>query len=145
MVLWLSGFDESLAIKYVSINKKKRMVRPILIDMKPDELCYYPFIISMDRCERDCSTAEDPFGTICVSNKIEDISLKVFNKIKKRNESNKLSKDISCEFRCGFDGRKCNSKQKRNNDNCQRECTKPIQYQACDEGYAWNPRVGQRL
>ena len=38
--------------------------------------------------------------------------MKVFNKIKEINESRTLAKYISCECRCEFDGRKCNSRQK---------------------------------
>ena len=35
-----------------------------------------------------------------------------------KNESKNLTKDISCECKCKFDGRKCNSNQKWNNDRC---------------------------
>ena len=33
-------------------------------------------------------------------------------------ESKILTKDISCEFKCKFDERKCNSNQKWNNSKC---------------------------
>ena len=42
--------------------------------------------------------------------------------IKGINESKTLVKQISCECRCEFDGRKCNSKQKWNNHKCQCGC-----------------------
>ena len=38
--------------------------------------------------------------------------------------SQKHLKHISCESRCKFGGRKCNLKQKWNNDNCQYDCKK---------------------
>ena len=41
----------------------------------------------MNRCNESCNTVEDPFGRICVHNKIEDVNLKVFNPIKGINES----------------------------------------------------------
>ena len=34
------------------------------------------------------------------------------------NESKILTKDISCECKCRFDGKKCNSDQCWNNDKC---------------------------
>ena len=34
------------------------------------------------------------------------------------NQSKTLTKHISCECKCRFDGRKCNSDQPWNNDNC---------------------------
>ena len=38
----------------------------------------------------------------------------------------RLTKRISCEYRCEFDGRKCNSRQESNDGKCQCECKKPI-------------------
>ena len=40
------------------------------------------------------------------------------------NKLKTLTKDISCECKCRFDGRKCNSNQKWNNDKCQCKCKK---------------------
>ena len=37
-----------------------------------------------------------------------------------------ISKHISCECKCKFDGRKCNSNQKWNNDKCGCQCKKII-------------------
>ena len=63
------------------------------------------------------------------------------------NESKTLSKHISFNFRGEFDGRKCNSKQKRNNCNFQCKCKKPgvakvsdhVKHQTYNEDYALNP------
>ena len=35
---------------------------------------------------------------------------------------NFFPKDIPCKGKCKFDGRKCNSNQKQNNDKCRCEC-----------------------
>ena len=35
-----------------------------------------------------------------------------------------LTKDILCECKCKFDGKKCNSNQKWNKDTCRCECKK---------------------
>ena len=40
------------------------------------------------------------------------------------NESKTLRKHISCEYKCKFDGRKCNSNLWWNNDKCRCECIK---------------------
>ena len=52
------------------------------------------------------------------------------------NESKTFTKHISCECKCRFDGRKCNSDQWWNNDKCQRECKK---HHLCQKDYIWNP------
>ena len=66
----------------------------------------------MNRCNESCNTVEDPFGRICVHNKIEDVNLKVFNPIKMINESKTLIKHISCACGCEFDGNKFSLRQK---------------------------------
>ena len=104
----------NVTAKCTSVNDQQNMVSPMLIDLNLDELCYYPFIISMSRCNESCNTAEDPFGRICVPNKIEDVNLKVFNIIKKLNKSKAVAKHVSFECRYEFDVRKRNSRQKWN-------------------------------
>ena len=52
------------------------------------------------------------------------------------NESKTSTKDISCECKCKFDGRKCNSDQWWNNDKCPCECKKR---HVCEKDYVCNP------
>ena len=52
------------------------------------------------------------------------------------NESKTLTKHISCECKCKFDGRNCNSDQWWNNDKCWCECKKRHVY---EKDYVWNP------
>ena len=47
----------------------------------------------------------------------------------------RLTKHISCKCKCKFDGRKCNSNQKRNNNKFRCKCKKHI----CEKDYIWNP------
>ena len=46
-----------------------------------------------------------------------------------KNESKTLTKHISCECKCKFDGRKCNSNQKWNKGKCRRKYKK---HHICD-------------
>ena len=48
---------------------------------------------------------------VCVLNKTEDLNLSVFNMITEINESQILTKAISCKRKRRFNGRKCNSDQ----------------------------------
>ena len=89
-------FGGSLATNFISVNNQQCMARPKLIDLNPDECRYYPFIVSIDRCEGSCNTVEDPFVRAFVPNKMEDVNLKVFNMIKRINESKTLTKHVSC-------------------------------------------------
>ena len=53
-------------------------------------------------------------------------------------ESETLTKHVSCECKCKFDGRKCNSNQKGNNEKHQCESIKHI----CEKDYIWNAATG---
>ena len=52
------------------------------------------------------------------------------------NESKTSSKHISCEYKCKFYGRKCNSDQWWNNNKCWCKCKK---CHVCEKNYIWNP------
>ena len=110
--------------KCVSLSHQKCMTQPTLINLHPNEYSqefhYYPFAVRLDRCVGSCNTLTDwsnISNKVCVLNKTEDLNLKVFNMITGINES-KTVKHISCESKCKFDWRKCNSDQWWNNDKC---------------------------
>ena len=65
-----------------------------------------------------CNTLDDLSYKVCVSKKTEDLNLSVFNMMTGINESKTLTKLVSCRCKCKYDGRKCNSNQKWNNDKC---------------------------
>ena len=52
------------------------------------------------------------------------------------NESKILTKHISCECKCKFDGRKCNSDQWWNNNKCWCVCKNTMDVK---KNYIWNP------
>ena len=55
------------------------------------------------------------------------------------NESKILTKHISCKCKCKFDGKKCNSNQKWNNDKCRYDSKNPKEHNACEKVCIWNP------
>ena len=116
------------------------MIQPTLINLHPNEYIqefhYYLLAIKFNRCDGSCNTSNDLSNKVCVPNKTEELNLSMFNIITGTNESKTLATHISCECKCKFDGRKCNSDQWRNNDKCQCECKK---HHVCEKDYAWNP------
>ena len=75
------------------------------------ELHYYPFAVKLDRCAGSCNNINDISNKLCVPNKTENLNLSAFNMITGINESKTLTKHISCECECKFDGTKCKSNQ----------------------------------
>ena len=115
------------------------MTQTTLINLHPKECSQgfhcYPFAVKLDRCLGSCNTLNDLSNKMCAPNKAKNLNLSVFDMITGKNESKILTKDISCECKFKFDGRKCNSDQWRNNDRCQCECKKRHVY---EKDYIWN-------
>ena len=73
------------------------LAKPTLTDLNSDELHYYPFVVSLYRCNGSYNTLDDLSSGICVLNKTDDVHLNVINMITRRNESKELKKHISCD------------------------------------------------
>ena len=84
--------------------------------MDANELNYCPFVIRVNKFGGSCNIIKDPFGTICIFHKIENVNQAAFNMIRETNESKKLATHISCTCRREFDGRKYNWRQKWDNN-----------------------------
>ena len=80
---------------------------------------------ALDTCNGSCSTFSRISDRICVSNKMEDEYLNILDLIARRNESETLARHTSCDCKCNFDGRKCNSNQKWNKNKYQCGCEYP--------------------
>ena len=120
IVLLTNSVNASMHTKCVSLRYQKCEIQLILINLHPNEysqeLHYYAFWVKLDRCVGSCNTLKDFFNKVCVANKTGDLNIHVFNKITGINESKILKKNKSCKCKCKFDGKKCNSNQKWNNN-----------------------------
>ena len=141
--LLISLENASNHVKCISLSNQKYIIQPTLINLHPveysEELHYYPFAVKLGRCAGSCNTLNDLFNKACVPNKTEDLNLSRFNMITAINESETSTKHVSWECKCKFDGRKCNSNQKCNNEKHQCEC---IKHHICEKDYIWNPATG---
>ena len=139
MGLSISIVNASNHRKCISLSNQKCMIQPILINLHPDEysqeLHYSPFAVKLHRCLGSYNTLNDLSNKVCVPNKTEDLNLSVFNMIAEINESKTLTKHISCECKCRFVRRKCNSHQWSNNDKCRYEYKES---HVCEKDYVWN-------
>ena len=140
MGLLISLINASNHTKRVSLSNKKSDIQPTVINLHPNkysqEFHYYPSAVKLDKFVGSCNTLNGLSNKVCVPNETEDLNLSVFNMITGINESKTLTKHISCECKCKFDGRNCNSDQWWNNDKCRCECKKR---HVCEKDYVWNP------
>ena len=91
------------------------MATPTLIDLNLVEFKYYPFMISLDKCSGSCNILSPQ---ICVPKEAKDINIKVFKMIRNKNDAKAMTKHISFDWKCKFNGITCNSNQKWNNKTC---------------------------
>ena len=123
------SFRESLAritkvldqTKCLSFNYEPGMVRLTRIDLNPVELKYYPFMISLDKCNGSFSILS---RIICVAKETKYINVKAFNMVTNKNEAKAMTKHISCDCKYKCNRATCNSNQKQVNKTCQCECKK---------------------
>ena len=113
--------------KSVLLSNQKYMIQATLINLHPNEYSqefhYYSFAVKLDRCVGSFNTLNDLSNKVRVPNKTEDLNLNVIN-IAGINEWKTLMKHLSCECKCIFDGRNCNSDQWWYNIKCRCECKK---------------------
>ena len=56
-------------VKCTTLFNQHFLSRPIFIDSnRPNELCCYPLIVSLDKCDQSYNTLDDLSGRICVPN-----------------------------------------------------------------------------
>ena len=84
------------------------MTRPTLLDLSPVELKYYPFIISLDKC---CGNRNVLSPKLYVPKKKQKTNVRAFNTITIKNETKTMTKHVSCDCKCKFNSRTCNSNQ----------------------------------
>ena len=113
--------------KSVLLSNQKYMIQATLINLHPNEYSqefhYYSFAVKLDRCVGSFNTLNDLSNKVRVPNKTEDLNLNVIN-IAGINEWKTLMKHLSCECKCIFDERNCNSDQWWYNIKCRCECKK---------------------
>ena len=81
------------------------MIRPTFIDLNPIRLNYYPFMISLDKCNGSCNAVDDLSTNIYIPSKTKDINVKVFNMITRIIEAKTLVKHILYDFKCKLDSK----------------------------------------
>ena len=93
--------------KCVSLSNQKYKIQPTLFNLHlhecNQELHYYPFRVKLNNCVGSFNTLNNLSNR--VSNRTEDLNIHVFNMITGNNKSKILTKDISCECKCRFDGK----------------------------------------
>ena len=94
--MWLINLTVSLfsiiktrALECVSIINRKCIPRPKILDINEDvgEALFYPYNVLVNKCSGSCDTINNPMAKLCVPNIIKRINMKLFNFLKRLNET----------------------------------------------------------
>ena len=70
---------------------------------------------------------------------VKDLNVRVFSLMSQNNETRHIKWHETCKCICRLDKIICNSKQRRNEDKCRRECKELIDKGVSDKGCVWSP------
>ena len=76
-------FDFSISLSFwiQNVPMSPNLTLFTFIDLNPDELFYYPFIVSLGKCHGSCNTVKHSLVRICFQNNTKNINLKISNMI----------------------------------------------------------------
>ena len=126
------------SLKYVSMNNQECKIRSEIVNVNTNEPMFYPYSITINKCQGSCNTINDPYAKICVPNTIKNINVKIFNLISRTNETRHIEWHKTCNCKCSLNVSVCNNKQRWNEDKCRCESKELIDKGMCDEGFIWN-------
>lgn len=95
-------FSGSLVTKGMPLNNKSCMIRPTLIDINPIRLSCYPLIISPGKYKGSYSVDDILSTGTCVTSKINDVNVVIFNMISRIYEAKTLVKLFLSGCKCNF-------------------------------------------
>ena len=68
-----------------SLGNEPCIARVTIVNLNHIELKYYPFMISLDKCNRSCDAVDEFCTKICVPSKTKDVNVRDFNIITRIN------------------------------------------------------------
>ena len=104
--------NSNIPIKYVSLNNHLCQATVTLVNVNSSETLFYLVTVSVDNCSGSCNTINDSYAWVCVSNKVKNMNVEVYNLMSGVNETRFIVQHESCECKCVLNKSVCNSKQK---------------------------------
>ena len=74
-------------LECVSMNNQECKVRLEIVNVNSNEPVFFTFSIKTSKCSGSCNNINDPYAKMCVSDLVENLNVKVFNLISRKNET----------------------------------------------------------
>ena len=142
LAISLSSILKVNTLECLSVINQKCMRRPKILDINEGggEALFYPHNVLVNKCSGSCNTLDDPMAKMCVPNIIKDVNMKVYNILKRLNETRNVLWHESCKYVCQLNSSVCNTKQIWNSDTYSCDCNEDFAgIMTCNKEYMWNP------
>ena len=142
LLISLFSIIKTKALECVLVVNQKCTPRPKILDVNEGvgEALFYPYNVLVNKCSGSCNTLDEPIAKMCVPNIIKRVNMKVYNFLKRLNETRNVLWHESCKCVCRLNSSVCNSKQIWNSDTCRCDCNEDFAgIINCEKEYTWNP------
>ena len=96
------------SLECISVNNQECKIRSEIKNVNINEPMFYPYSITINKCNRNCNTINDLYAKLCVLDTIKNINVKVFNLMSRTNETRHIEWHKTCKCKCRLEIRcKC--------------------------------------
>ena len=85
-------------LECISMKNQECTVRPKIIDINSNNPIFYPFSIKTNKCSGNCNNFSDPYTTICISDTVKNLNVKILNLMSLTNETRHIKWHESCIY-----------------------------------------------
>ena len=75
------------SLECVSLNNQECKIRSEIINVNTNELVFYPYSVTINKCKGSCNTLNDQYPKLCVPDTNKNINVKVFSLMSRTNET----------------------------------------------------------
>ena len=85
--MYFGGLSNVNPLDCISMKNQKCKVRPETADINSNNPMFYPFSMTVNKCNGNCNNINDPYAKICVPDTVKDLNVRVFNLMPRTNET----------------------------------------------------------
>ena len=127
------------SLNCVLMSNQKCKTRPQFVNVKWDDLVFFPYSVITSKCSGSCDNINNPLSKLCVPDVVKNLNHKVFNLVSGTNETRRIEWYVTCKCKCRFNSSVCNNKQRWNDYKFRCEYKELIDRGVCDIGFIWDP------
>ena len=123
------------ALNHVSMDNQECKIGKVVMNINDNETLFYPYNIFVNKYSGSCNDINNFYTNLCVPYVVENINIKLFNQVSRKNETRYVFLHDTCKCKCRLDVNVYNNKQRWNKENYRSEYKKLIDKRRCAEGF----------